>query len=73
MVTYSRLSVRGRARAQGGQILPYNPHWKPWPFHAWPDSGTPNCVSLQKQATQLAAGNAAAISKLQAQQAQQGC
>ena len=59
--------------AAGGQILPNDPSWAPWPVHAWPGATKKSTIALANAAAQTQEQNNAAIVQLQAQMAAAGC
>jgi hypothetical protein len=41
------------ACAAGGNLLPYNDMWAPWPVHAWPMAETGKCGKMKAHATYI--------------------
>ena len=61
------------ACAAGGQLLPYNDMWAPWPVHAWPMAETGKCGKMKAHATYIQTQNQAQITTIQNAMNAAGC
>lgn len=61
------------ACAAGGQLLPYNDMWAPWPVHAWPMAETGKCGKMKAHATYIQSQNQAQITTIQNAMNAAGC